>query len=222
MSLWIHVQKADKLPIKRGSSSTPFEEFASDPNPNYQHPDYEFLPVITDYTEPAYNPVQQFLRKFTTVGVDGTYEGHHVAPNWRQEWEIVTRTLAQAKAAQLDRLQDDYQTRLEQGYLDSRAGGSNKLFTLDEISFGALDHKHGWFVQAQADGVIPAGRKASVFAADSTRVQFNNLAQFRGFYDNYGLTWDNINEHYYEKGDAIANANSIGQVVAVTWNFNAF
>ena len=226
MAKYIHVITATKVPdILSASWTDPFQDFETDPNVGGFGSDERtmWLPVI-EPARPADTPADRYDATYTDDTDGNSTRGVYVAgppDEWHFTWAQTARTLEEAKAYQQGQLEGDYQTRLALGYVDDGPGGSGKTFELSNDNFGTIVNKRSWYNDALASGVIQGGRKASVFAKDSTRVQFQNFNQFGVFVDRFGLSWDDINEHKYVTADAIEGALNVTQVDNVTWDFSA-
>lgn len=219
MAKWIYVTSDTKLPLRRNSGEpSPFEEYPDGFDPNSGFPvDYEFmfLPVITDYTEPSFNKVHEYLRRYETEGVDGTYEGHYVEPNWVQEWEVVPRTLDEAKNVKLGQLNSDYQARLDQGFVDG-----SFIYELSEDFLRFVSDRFYWREKALAQGTITNGYKIAFTDQNGLFRDFTANA-LQAFYASYGKAYIDIYDLWVTNRNSIATANSLGGLDAIAWDFNA-
>lgn len=221
---WIHVLTASKMPLKRGSQSSPFEFFADgyEPNDNPFGPGYEtqFLPVTRE-TPPTVNPVLLKVVQSSTVGLDdvaypGEYDanGQYAAGDWVVSYSQETQDLPVSKALKLDALATDREAAFDVGYSIGEF-----VFPFTETFFRQLADRHYWLDIAINDGAVPSN--AQITFSDRTGKEVSvGLAGLRSNFRQYGLDYLRIFEIDVDARDEINAAADPAGVDAATWDFS--
>lgn len=220
MAKYIHVTSVSKTPENRGSSGSPFEEWASDPNDGTTFGPGErtmFL-LVEEPGPPAHNQVTEKLTLTYTPDVDGKdVRGVYVPGDevWRFTFTVEANTLEDAREAKKDLLSADQDAAFDLGYSVGQF-----VFPFNETFFRQLADRHYWMDIAINDGEIPAG--ASITFADRHGKEVSaSLSQLRTHFRQYGSEYLRIFEKEVDARDAIEAANTVAQVDAVAWDFSA-
>lgn len=220
MAKYIHVTSAGKVPENRGTSASPFEDYALDPNDGVMFGPGErtmFLPV----DEPA-NPVSNTVLEQATATYTPDIAGQNVrgvyVPGeelWRFSWIVSTQDLDTAKAIKKDQLLSAQSDALDLGYTVG-----NFTFPFTEDFFRQLADRHYWLDIAINDGEVPVG--AAITFSDQNGAEVSvTLAQLRSNFRQYGSDYLRIFEKEVDARDAIEAAADPAAVDAVAWDFSA-
>jgi hypothetical protein len=222
---WIHVITATKLPVPRGSNSTPFEFYADGFDPNIDTPfgpEHEsmFLPV-TRVAQPTVNNVLYKLVQYQTTGANGVdYPGHYIDPDWIVEWEQLDQDIAVSQKLKINELLADRDTNVADGFTVGPF-----QFPLTEHFFRLMADRLRWLEDAIA-AVYQAPDGHTVTSNDE--ITFSDLSgkQVSVGYDTlkqrfieFGYEYLLMNEVVVNKTDAINAATTPAMVDAVSWSF---
>lgn len=218
MAKYIHVVSATKTPENRGSSGTPFEEWATDPNLNPAFgPGERTMFLLVE--EPAAQTVNPVLVKLVTTYTDDIagkrVRGEYIPGDevWRFTWTEEPQDLEAAKAIQKAALLEDQAAKFAEGYI---VGGFTFPFTED--FFQLLQTRYAMLNHAITRNDVPGDTKMT-FADRNGKEVKQTLAQLGASYSAYGVAYLTIFEKEVTARSSIEDATTPAEVDAVTWSF---
>ena len=219
MTQWAAVSISDHVPQIRGGQGPFFnrtgtqEEVTAWVQGFANSDEIEAVPTVL-VDDPAYDPTYQLLQPYTSITSRGTQvAGHYVDGEWRYESRVVDMSLEEVRRQALLRLEQDYQARLESGYVV----GPYKL-VLSKQALAILSTQHYAFSVAVTAGQMQ--NTNTVLVEDSNRRHVPlNLSQLTTHLAAYFKMLNNVNLIYGNAVDALVQAKTVQAVLAVTWNF---
>ena len=217
MAKYIHVVSATKTPENRGSNSTPFEDFASDPNDGVMFGPGErtmFLPV-DEPAEPVINKILEKLTATFTDDVNGDpVHGVYVDAEtlWRFTWLVEAQDLEAARSLKLFELQQAEGAAVAVGYT-----AGNFVFPYTEEFFRLLADRHYWMDIAISDGEIAPGAQITFSDRQGQEVSVG-LTTLRTNFRQFGREYLVIQETTVASVDALEAATTLAEIDAVTWS----
>ena len=217
MAKYIHVTSDTKTPENRGTSGTPFENHATNPNDGVTFGPTErtmFLPV-EEPAQPTVNEVLQKVEATYTPDVDGkNVRGVYVGADevWRFTWDVTDQELATARQIKQQQMDEEKAADIAAGYVVG-----SFVFPLEEEFFRTLGVRLDWLEKAIADGDIPAGSHLTFSDRQGKEVSVT-ASQLRTNYKAFGQSYMTVMEKEVRTKNAIETAATLAEVNAVTWS----
>lgn len=217
MATYIHVITATKVPQNRGSDSTPFSEYASDPNASSAFgPDQDtmFLPV-EDSAQPVVNEILlNVVRVLTQSDLGADVHGEYISGDevWRKTWTTEAQDLETARSLKEFELQESEDAAVAVGYTVGQF-----VFPFVEEFFRLLADRHYWLDIAITDGAVPANTEITFSDRQGKEVSVG-LATLRNNFRQFGKEYLIIQEKTVSAGDALEASTTLAEIDAVTWS----
>lgn len=228
MSEWIHVITATKVPQKRSSQSSPFEEIGFDPNDNSPFGplgETMFLPVTRD-TPPTVDRVLFQVVQATTLSdvgktIAGAFQdlsgsGGYADGDWVVDYTTPDQTLEASLAFHEADMLAAKTARLDAGY-----DADGHIFQLSDSGFQKISTARDYLNTKIQDAGAPPSTKLAISDLSNVGVDFTS-AQLTNHLLGIGDTISNIETERLNFFDGIALAIDAAGVKAVTFDFDQY
>lgn len=215
MAKFIHVVSATKTPENRGSNTTPFEDFPSNPNGGSFGPSERTMFLAVDEpAEPVVNPILEQVTQTYTPDINGVnVRGVYVSGEdlWRFTWNVIAQNIEVARELKDFELQQAENAAVAVGYTVGQF-----VFPFTEEFFRLLADRHYWLDIAINDGEVPANTQITFSDRVGKEVSVG-LTQLRNNFRQFGKEYLVIQETSVASRDRLEAANTLVQIDAVVW-----
>lgn len=217
MPKFIHVISATKIPENRGSNTTPFEDFPSNPNDDVTFgPSQRTMFLSVDEpAAPVVNPILEQVNDTFTPDVNGVdVRGVYVGGEdlWRFTWDVVPQDLEVAREIKQLELDQAENAAVAVGYTVGQF-----VFAFTENFFILLADRHYWLDIAITDGEVPANTEITFSDRTGKEVSVG-LATLRSHFRQFGREYLTIQETSVASRDRLEAATTLAEIDAVTWS----